>query len=597
MNTCSRKPAILAIDDNPINLEELTFVLSEAGFDVTCAEDGERAVARAATSRPDLILLDIMLPDIDGFALCRHFKQDAHTAQTPILFMTSLDDVANKVKGFTLGAVDYITKPFQHDELLARVNTHWALEKLRLDLQEKEERLARIFEHAMDAIVTTDHEGTVTLFNNAAEKMFKCDVAAAIGTPFTRFLSTGLSRALSDYQARDEGSFVVRRASWLPEGLNAIRADGEEFPVEATVSRIDAAKQIIFTVILRDINERKARQRAEAERDQLRGLNTYLEEEVRAAHNVGDLIGVSPTFLASLALVRQVAGADASVLVTGETGTGKELIARAIHSLSPRREKPLVRLNCAAIPATLAESELFGHEKGAFTGALARKLGRFELAHRGTLFLDEIGELPVDLQAKLLRVLQEGEFERVGGTQTIRCDVRLIAATNRDLPRLVAEGRFRSDLYYRLNVFPIDLPALRERREDIPLLTRHFVQIYCKKIGKTVESVPQRMLSALQQYGWPGNIRELQNVMERAVILSTGTQLAEVEWGDAARNSDTKSAVTLEEIERQHIIKVLETTDWRIAGQGGAATILGLPSTTLRSRMEKLGIRKNSSHR
>lgn len=596
MNTQTTKPVILAVDDNPVNLEELTFVLNEAGFDVMRAVDGHSALACAAQSKPDLILLDIMLPDTDGFALCQQFKLDAHTAQVPILFMTSLDDIESKVKGFTLGAVDYITKPFQHEELLARVNTHWSLTQLRVDLQEKEERLARILEHAMDAIVTTNQDGIVTLFNNAAEKMFKCATEQAVGTPFRRFLSAGLQQALSAYHAQGEGDFAPKRSIWLPEGFNAVRADGEEFPVEATVSQVDAGKEAIFTVILRDVNERKARQRAEAERDQLRGLNSYLEEEVRTASNVGDLVGSSPALCASLALVQQVAGTDASVLVMGETGTGKELVARGIHSLSQRRDRPLVRLNCAAIPVTLAESELFGHEKGAFTGALARKVGRFELAHRGTLFLDEIGELPLDLQAKLLRVLQEGEFERVGGTQTLRCDVRLIAATNRDLVQLVSEGKFRSDLYYRLNVFPIPLAPLRERREDIPILTKHFVQVYSKKLGKTIETIPQRVLTTFQHYGWPGNIRELQNVIERAVILTVGTELAEIQWVSDRKSSGAQPAVTLEEIERAHIVKVLETTGWRIAGPDGAASVLGLPSTTLRSRMEKLGIRKDSSN-
>jgi transcriptional regulator with GAF, ATPase, and Fis domain len=283
------------------------------------------------------------------------------------------------------------------------------------------------------------------------------------------------------------------------------------------------------------------------------------------------------------------------VLITGETGTGKELIARAIHNLSKRKDKTLVKLNCATIPEHLAESELFGHEKGAFTGAIARKLGRFELANGGTLFLDEIGELPLDMQAKLLRVLQEGEYERVGGTQTLNCDVRIIAATHRDLTQLSQQGQFRADLYYRLSVFPVHLPALRERKDDIPALVTHFVAKYATKFGKKISTIPERMMGDLQGYSWPGNIRELQHIIERAVILTQGVQLARVDIVNLMGSTNPTAApiVTLDEAERSHILKALDATSWRIAGDQGAAKILGVPSTTLRSRMERLGIAKS----
>ena len=495
----SNKSIVLAVDDNPVNLEELCDLLSEAGIEVLRADNGQRALEQAATVLPDLILLDVLMPDMDGFTLCRTFKAQAHTAQTPVLFMTSLDDTANKVKGFALGAIDYVTKPFQHEEVLARVTTHLALQKLKSELQENEERLSRIFEYAMDAIVTLDQQGVVTMFNAAAERMFGCPAVDAVGGSLDRFLSPALKQALDKYRSETESRFSTQPAQWLPEGLHALRADGRELPIEATISAIQVAGEQIYTVIIRDMNERRARQKAEAERDQLRGLNVYLEEEVRAAHDVGDIIGKSPAFSKVLELVRHVAGTDATVLVTGETGTGKELVARAVHGLSRRRDKVLVKLNCAAISATLAESELFGHEKGAFTGALARKIGRFEFANGGTLFLDEIGELSLDLQAKILRVLQEGEFERVGGTQTLRCDVRIIAATNRDLVQFTQEGKFRTDLFYRLNVFPIALPPLRERREDIASLVRHFTQKYAAKLGKRIEGVPEQMMT---ECGW-----------------------------------------------------------------------------------------------
>jgi len=279
------------------------------------------------------------------------------------------------------------------------------------------------------------------------------------------------------------------------------------------------------------------------------------------------------------------------VLVTGETGTGKEVVVRAIHGLSGRQKKILVKVNCAALPSGVIESELFGHEKGAFTGALTRRVGRFELANGGTLFLDEVGDLPQELQAKLLRVLQEGEFERVGGTQTLKVNVRLVAATNRDLASAVAEGRFRADLFYRLNVFPIAIPPLRERVEDIPRLVRHFVMIYAGRMGKSIGTIGEQVMGKLMAYHWPGNVRELQNVIERAVILATRGRI-EIDDHPAAPVADarTKAPETLEEIERDHILSVLERVGWSVSGERGAASILGLKRTTLEARMSKLRI-------
>ena len=323
--------------------------------------------------------------------------------------------------------------------------------------------------------------------------------------------------------------------------------------------------------------------------------NLYLQEEARTEAAFGDVVGESPAILRVLASVRKVAKTDSTVLVTGETGTGKELIVRAIHALSRRKDKLLVKVNCAALPAGVIESELFGHEKGAFTGALTRKVGRFELANGGTLFLDEVGDLPLELQPKLLRVLQEGEFERVGGTQTLKVDVRLIAATNRDLERVVNDERFRADLFYRLNVFPIVIPPLRKRLQDIPRLARHFVMLYEAKMGKLVGALSADVLERLTSYSWPGNVRELQNVIERAVILSPRGRLVLGDLAAApASGSPKKEARSLEEVERRHIISVLEECGWRVSGERGAARILGLKRTTLEARMKKLGIRRRS---
>jgi formate hydrogenlyase transcriptional activator len=309
-----------------------------------------------------------------------------------------------------------------------------------------------------------------------------------------------------------------------------------------------------------------------------------------------EIIGRSSSLRRALRMVETVAVGDSTVLLLGETGTGKELIARAIHSHSPRGDKPFVKLNCAAIPTGLLESELFGHERGSFTGAIAQKIGRLELAHQGSLFLDEIGDIPLELQPKLLRVLQEREFERLGSTRTQKVDVRIVAATHRDLEGMILEKQFRSDLYYRVNVFPIHVPPLRERPEDIPLLVRHFVQEAARRMHKTIDTIPAQTIEALLRYPWPGNIRELENVMERAVILSPGPVLR-------LSHSDLKSRVmagpskshhqTLEEVERNHILKTLKETKWVLSGPGGAAVRLGLNRSTLHFRMKKLGISRS----
>ncbi|MCS7314272.1 MAG: sigma 54-interacting transcriptional regulator [Bryobacterales bacterium] len=316
----------------------------------------------------------------------------------------------------------------------------------------------------------------------------------------------------------------------------------------------------------------------------------YLEDELRFDHNLGNMVGQSLAFQSLLERIRIVAPTDATVLIEGETGTGKELVARAIHEASKRSGRSFVKVNCAAIPATLLESELFGHEKGAFTGALAQKIGRFEVADGGTLFLDEVGEIPLDLQPKLLRAIQEQEFERLGSNRTIRVNVRLIAATNRNLKAMMEEGKFRSDLFYRLNVFPIQVPPLRERKEDIPLLVSYFVQKYAQRMGRKIDSIPSSAMQALVRYHWPGNIRELQNVIERSVILSTGRvlQLAMPEAGLPARGS----VLTGGDSERERILRALRQTGGVVGGPRGAAALLGMKRTTLQSRMKKLGIRR-----
>jgi len=504
---------VLVVDDDAASLSALFECLRRARYRVLVAQDGASAIERAENGKPALILLDVMMPDMDGFTTCRQLKRNAATADIPVLFLTALTDTTEKLKGFEAGAVDYLTKPFQWEEVLARVRTH-------LRLREAERELVA---------------ANASLERRVAER--------------TRELETAL----------DE--------------LERLRA------------------------------------RLEAE-------NAYLQHEVGADSR--NLIGSSSALDRVVAQIARVARADTTVLVTGETGTGKELIATAIHEASPRRERPLVKLNCAAISAGLVESELFGHMKGAFTGATDRHTGRFELADGGTLFLDEVSELPLDTQVKLLRVLQEREFEPVGSTKTQKVDVRVIAATNRQLEDAVANGTFRSDLYYRLNVFPIDVPPLRERAGDVALLAQHFIERLARKVGSHVTRLGDAARARLEAHMWPGNVRELQNTIERALISSPGAELV-IDWplgprraaGDGAAPAASPVAVppasgasvasvagqaagatTLVEVERQHIIAVLKRTAGTIEGPRGAAKMLDMKPSTMRYRIRKLGIRK-----
>jgi formate hydrogenlyase transcriptional activator len=365
----------------------------------------------------------------------------------------------------------------------------------------------------------------------------------------------------------------------VPAGDRWFEGRTAVLPVDITEKRC-----VVFSA--RDITDTK---RAE----ELESQNVYLREELNLGRTFGDIIGASEAMRAVFKSIEMVAPTDSTVLILGETGTGKELMASAIHEASRRRRGVMVKVNCAALPPTLIESELFGHERGAFTGAMQQKKGRFELAHRGTIFLDEIGELPLEMQVKLLRVLQEQELERVGGTQTVKVDVRVVAATNRDLSVAVREGKFRADLFYRLNIFPVRVPPLRERVNDIPLLASHFVRLFAERMGRPARRLSPSTLERLAQYQWPGNVRELANVLERAVILGNGPVIHDEHVGSLAAVDTAQPAVdfpTLEEVERQHLLRALEQTGGVLAGPNGAARLLGLSRSTAWSRMRKLGI-------
>jgi formate hydrogenlyase transcriptional activator len=509
---------ILCVDDGPRNLSLLDAMLSPRGYRVITALSGPEALEKIQTERIDLCLLDVMMPGMDGYEVCRRIKADDLHRGIPVVMITSHADTDNRIRGIEAGAEDFISKPFKCAEVLARM-------KMLLQVKFHNDRRVE--------------------------------------------LETDLQKAKDD--------------------------------LERTVSERTAELTRANLQLSQEIEERKKAERSlqgtyaeiKGLQDRLQAENIYLRQEVAREYNFGEIIGQSDVLSQVFLRVEQVAPMNATVLLLGETGTGKGVVARAIHSSSPRKNRPLITVNCTTLPATLVESELFGREKGAFTGSDTRQLGRFELADGGTIFLDEIGEMPLELQCKLLRVIQDGEFERLGSSRTIRTDVRIIAATNRNLAEEIRGGRFREDLFYRLNVFPITLPPLRQRTSDIPLLVNHFVAKFNKKIGKKIESVSKETMNALKQYHWPGNVRELESVIERAVITSQGAALQLLDRFETLPKGGTpegEEVKGLVELESGHILHVLKKTGWRIEGKNGAALILGLNASTLRARMRKYGI-------
>ncbi len=465
------------------------------------------------------------------------------------------------------------------------------LERLRDEqrILDSEERYRDLFEEAPIGYVQEDLDSRFINANRAAMRILGLEPHEVVGT-----VGMSLVADTPDNKERVRQAFAS-----IGEGMGTggvviqLRRKDDGRPIWVQwYSRPEPNGKYTRTVLV-DITDRVL---AEQEKARLTEQNLYLQEEIKGIHNFEEIIGQSPALTAVLDNVRRVAPTDSTVLITGETGTGKELIARALHSNSRRKEKPLIKINCAALPPGLVESELFGHEKGAFTGAIARRVGRFELADGGTLFLDEIGDLPLETQAKLLRVLQEREIERVGGSVSLRVDVRIIAATNRDLKNAVSDKTFREDLYYRISVFPIELPPLRERTEDIPLLAQYLLEKFAARIARRIDVIEPATLRRLMAYPWPGNVRELQNVLERAVILSNGPTLqvdAEV-LGQPGAGPAGEPSAALEDVERNHIRAVLDRTKWVIDGPRGAADVLGLHPNTLRSRLKKLGISRPS---
>ncbi|HET9528861.1 MAG TPA: sigma 54-interacting transcriptional regulator, partial [Blastocatellia bacterium] len=442
-----------------------------------------------------------------------------------------------------------------------------------------------------DSMAAIEPGTTMPLEGSVGGMAFMSGQPVFMSRPDPEILSSEFDRRLTEAGIRSGGVVPLishnRKLGFL--GVGSFREDAFSKADQELLCHI--ANQIAIAV-----ENALAYREIETLKNKLASEKLYLEDEIRTEHNFEELIGVSPSFRRILKQVETVAPTDSTVLIRGETGTGKELLARALHNLSLRRDRTLVKINCAAIPTGLLEAELFGHEKGAFTGAISQRIGRFELANKGTLFLDEVGDIPLELQPKLLRVLQEQEFERLGSTRTQRVDVRLIAATNSDLEQMVADKKYRSDLYYRLNVFPITIPPLRERAEDIPALARFFTQKYARRLKKSIESIPAEAMAALKGYSWPGNVRELEHFIERAVILTQGAELeVSVSELKSPAQSFPESISTLEAAEREHILRALEATNWVIGGPNGAAARLGMKRTTLQYRIQKLGLERGGS--
>jgi PAS domain S-box-containing protein len=846
---------ILIVDDETANLKMLKELLNLEGYQVRPTDNPQLAIDSALAQPPALILLDVKMPEMDGYEVCKRLKQDDRTCYIPIIFISALQDVQDKVKGFEAGGVDFISKPFQAEEVLARVRTHMELHNMQLNLEgmvakrtaeviESEQRFRATFEQAAVGVAHVSPDGKFLRLNQkfcdivgySQEEMLDLtfqDITHSddldIDLEYVRQL---LDREIESYSMdkryyRKDGSIVwvsltvslvfdkggnpkyfvsviqdiserkqaeetlrqsrdflehliyavpdaifsvkipERTINWAndsfdvigyepeeyigqstekyyanPEYYDAVgelqreairkgdnmistevmvlRKDGRVIPAELTATYYrEEGKLSQITALVRDISERKQaeeklvkseakyrslvdnsivgvfesttdgrftfandamvqmfdfdspeqmiahgslelwndiqnrermlaelqkhgrvsnfeteavtrterhihvlfsakqiddrisgmvmdisdRKQAEIElkeayteieqlQIQLQAESAFLQEEIKLEHNFENIIGQSEELKYVLHRVEMVAPQDSTVILLGETGTGKELIARAIHQLSSRNKRPLMKVNCAALPGELIESELFGREKGAFTGATTTQIGRFELADKSTLFLDEIGELPFELQAKLLRVLESGEFERLGSPRMLHSDARIITATNRDLEAEVRKGRFREDLWYRLKIFPITVPPLRDRTEDIPLLVNHFVQLFSRKMGKKAASlkITKSSMRSLQSYPWPGNVRELMHVVESALITSEKNKL----HFDLPKTADaaTRKLKTFEEMEREYVLEVLKAKNWKIEGRDSASSILGLPPSTLRARIRKLGLKR-----
>ncbi|MBO0322335.1 sigma 54-interacting transcriptional regulator [Muricauda sp. CAU 1633] len=503
---------------------------------------------------------------------------------------THFSQLMDSDKGFVKGVMSVLIK--RHRELDI-IQEQLASSKKEVELANS--KMAGLIDGAMDAIIMFDGNFRILLANDSAKTILENSEVTQRNILF--FLDDDGADMLEDLVKSKQSGFQQNKNAYLPKIIKVIGSDGTETLHEGTLSCYGDEKEVFYTLILRNIDDRLT---AEHKISSLETQTEYLQEEIKELTNDHGIIAQHKSMKKVLDLISQVAQTEATVLIHGETGTGKELVARAIHAASNRSKGPLIRINCGAIPANLIESELFGHEKGAFTGATSSRKGRFLLADKGTIFLDEIGELPLDLQPKLLRVIQEGEFDPVGSSTTQKVDVRIIAASHRDLLQFSKEGKFREDLYYRLNVFPIEIPALRDRGNDVSLIADAMVEHFSTKLNRKIKKLTQEQKKLFQEYAWPGNVRELQNLVERAVIVS---QNGEIDWSFIIPNTNPRiaegqtvepdhilTAQEMTQLEKGNILKALKQTRWKISGEKGAAALLGVPPTTLTSKIKALGI-------
>lgn len=567
------KGTILIVDDNPDNLRLLKNSLSQAGFKISIAESGEKALQRVKHMLPDLILLDVIMPQgMDGFETCRRLKENEVLRDIPVIFLTARKETTDKIKGFEVGGVDFITKPFQHEEVIARVETHLKIRQLQQKLQEENARFRALSDATFEGLVFHD-KGQVIDVNQRIEDMFGYTRDELLGKHIQNFLTQESYNIVAEH---------IHGNNEHPYEAKGKRKDGTLFPIEIQGKAFPYDGREVRIAAIRDLST----------------LETL--KEIGIKDRFRNIIGKSTAMKKVYQMIVKVAARDATVLIRGETGTGKELVARTIHELSQRKGKDFVPVNCGGLPETLFESELFGHRKGAFTGATMNRSGRFKQAEGGTLFLDEIGELSLALQVKLLRVLQEKKYRPLGAEKDEDANVRLIAATNRNLEEMLGQKHMREDFFYRINVIPIHIVPLRERREDIPLLIDHFLEKYNE--GNSQPRPPQRSINTLCAYDWPGNIRQLQNILQRYVTtgdleLPGGIQ-TEVLEGDGVAdlmNLIQKQRLSYNEafqdLDKRVITYALIQNNWQI---NKAIEMLNISERTFRQKRKKFGISKKS---
>ena len=620
--------SILIVEDEAIIAEDLAGKIRSMGYQVAGrTETGEEALELTRKHMPALVLMDIRLAGaMDGIEAAQRIHNEF---KLPVLLLTAHSDTATVKRAQLAKAFGYILKPYDERDLRIQIEMALYRHNAERQLSENQERYRVLVETMLQGVVHQDANGKIISMNPAAERILGKNREQFLGGNSVMEEHHTIRDNREPFPGLEHPSIVALRTGLPVRGVimgvfNPVRGEYRWINIDAVpVFAEGGIRPVEVFAIFEDVTDREnykrnleelvvkrttalqiAKEEAEKRKEvaetrllvikklqeQLEAEKAYLQEEIKLENNHEIIIGQSETIKDVLHKVGQIAASNTTVLILGETGTGKELVARAIHGLSLRKKQTMIKVNCATLPAALIESELFGHEKGSFTGSVSKNVGRFEIAHKTTLFLDEIGELPLELQAKLLRVLQEGEFERVGSSRTIKVDVRIIAATNRNLAEEVRNGRFREDLWYRLNIFPITSPPLRDRKEDIPLLVAFYVKKIGGRMGKSIDFIPQNVMDSLLEYHWPGNVRELENVLERAMINSSAPKLRLADELRKSVNTMYEKPRTMEAVEREHILKVLEETNWKISGKDSASEILGLDRSTLRARISKLNI-------